>query len=154
MIETAGTRLGCQTRPVTYGDLLPPCHSAARDRRPFVHTWRRMRRVAIMFPSARTLLELGSTMTRRRAWPRALGSAHGLCTVMSLGCGRGPAPLPPTPGAPLTAADSFDVTFETTKGTVVVRAHRAWSPHGVVRFYELVRRDFYDGVPAYRGGSL
>lgn len=89
-------------------------------------------------------------MTRRRAWPRAPGWALALCTVHALGCGRGPAPLPPTPGAPLTAPDSFDVTFETTKGTVVVRAHRAWSPHGVDRFYELVRRGFYDGVPVYR----
>ena len=62
---------------------------------------------------------------------------------------RGPrAPLPPA--VELTAPDSFDVEMVTTKGTLVLRAYRAWSPLGVDRFYTLVRRDFFDSVAFHR----
>ena len=36
---------------------------------------------------------------------------------------------------PAVAPDSFDVEMATTKGTLVVRVHRAWSPNGADRFY-------------------
>jgi cyclophilin family peptidyl-prolyl cis-trans isomerase len=52
---------------------------------------------------------------------------------------------PPPPGP-----DSFIVVFETTEGPVSLLARRYWSPLGVDRFYELVRRRFYDGVTFYR----
>jgi cyclophilin family peptidyl-prolyl cis-trans isomerase len=48
------------------------------------------------------------------------------------------------------APDSFLVSFETTKGRFLVRAHRDWSPLGVDRFYHLVRLHYFDDVVLYR----
>jgi peptidyl-prolyl cis-trans isomerase A (cyclophilin A) len=38
----------------------------------------------------------------------------------------------------------FRVKFQTSQGDFVVEAHRAWAPHGVDRFYELVGMKFFD----------
>jgi peptidyl-prolyl cis-trans isomerase A (cyclophilin A) len=48
------------------------------------------------------------------------------------------------------APDSFRVSFETTKGTFAVMAHRAWAPRGVDRFYFLAKHDYYRGVRFFR----
>ncbi len=48
------------------------------------------------------------------------------------------------------APESFRARFETTKGDFIVEAHRAWSPNGVDRFYNLVRHGFYDGTRFFR----
>jgi peptidyl-prolyl cis-trans isomerase A (cyclophilin A) len=52
-------------------------------------------------------------------------------------------PVGPTP-------DSFRVAFETTRGTFVVEAHRAWSPKGVDRLHELVSAGLLDDNAFYR----
>jgi len=67
---------------------------------------------------------------------------------------RESAARPPMPAElPTSAApDSFHVVFETTKGTFVARAHRAWSPHAVDRLYHLVNAGFYDGTVIFRVG--
>jgi peptidyl-prolyl cis-trans isomerase A (cyclophilin A) len=57
-------------------------------------------------------------------------------------------PLPPP--ADLVAPDSFDVEMVTTKGTLVVRGYRRWSPRGADRFYTLVRVGFFDSVAFHR----
>lgn len=49
-----------------------------------------------------------------------------------------------------TAPDSFDVEFITTKGRMLVRARRDWSPNGVDRFYALARNNWYDSIAFYR----
>lgn len=67
------------------------------------------------------------------------------CTLLS----RGPGPGLPLP-VDYTAPDSFDVEMVTTKGTLVVRTHRGWSPHGADRFYTMVRRQFFDSVAFHR----
>jgi cyclophilin family peptidyl-prolyl cis-trans isomerase len=61
---------------------------------------------------------------------------------------RLPGGLPSDP--PPLGPDSFVVVFETTKGPFSVLARRNWSPRGVDRFYDLVRRGFYDEVSLYR----
>jgi peptidyl-prolyl cis-trans isomerase A (cyclophilin A) len=38
----------------------------------------------------------------------------------------------------------FHVKFQTSKGDFVVEARRAWAPHGVDRFHELVRMKYFD----------
>jgi len=38
----------------------------------------------------------------------------------------------------------FRVKFQTSQGDFVVEAHRAWSPHGVDRFHELVGMKYFD----------
>lgn len=49
-----------------------------------------------------------------------------------------------------TAPDSFQVRFETTRGDFVVESRREWAPHGVDRFYDLVRAGFYDDTRFFR----
>lgn len=48
------------------------------------------------------------------------------------------------------APDTFRVAFETTRGTFVVEAVRAWAPAGADRFHQLVKEGFYDGNRFYR----
>jgi peptidyl-prolyl cis-trans isomerase A (cyclophilin A) len=48
------------------------------------------------------------------------------------------------------APDVFRVRLETTKGNIVLELHRNWAPHGVDRFYELVRSGYYDGDRFFR----
>lgn len=57
------------------------------------------------------------------------------------------------PAAPHFAAvgpDSFDVEMTTTKGVMIVRIRRHWSPAGSDRFYALVRSGFYTDVAFHR----
>jgi peptidyl-prolyl cis-trans isomerase A (cyclophilin A) len=49
-----------------------------------------------------------------------------------------------------TAPLSFRARFETTKGDFVIEVHRAWAPLGADRFYNLVKRGWYDGVRFHR----
>lgn len=48
------------------------------------------------------------------------------------------------------APPSFKAKFTTTKGDIVIEAHRDWSPRGVDRFYNLVRSGFFTNVSFYR----
>src|SRR5881397_3863288 len=57
---------------------------------------------------------------------------------------------PADPGFAQQAPDSFRARFSTTKGDFVIAVHRAWAPHGVDRFYNLVRSGYYDGVRFFR----
>jgi peptidyl-prolyl cis-trans isomerase A (cyclophilin A) len=54
------------------------------------------------------------------------------------------------------APESFQVTFETTKGPLLLEVHRGWAPLGADRFYNLVRNGFFTNVSFYRvlKGSL
>ena len=53
--------------------------------------------------------------------------------------------------APLGAApDSFRVAFETSRGRFVVEVHRAWSPKGADRFYDLAAERFFDENKFFR----
>src|SRR5690349_10579707 len=71
--------------------------------------------------------------------PRLVAS---LALLLVAACGKGTAAAPPVPAGP--APDSFRVTFETSRGPVVVEALRAWAPNGVDRFYALTRAHFFD----------
>ena len=48
------------------------------------------------------------------------------------------------------APDTFEVHVETTAGTFVIEVVRAWAPVGADRFYNLVRRGYYDDVRFHR----
>jgi cyclophilin family peptidyl-prolyl cis-trans isomerase len=48
------------------------------------------------------------------------------------------------------APDVCRVKFEATKGDIVLELRREWAPIGVDRFYNLVRRGYYDGVKFHR----
>jgi peptidyl-prolyl cis-trans isomerase A (cyclophilin A) len=70
-----------------------------------------------------------------------------LCVGSLVSCKGDPAPVM-TVHAP--APDSFTVAFETSKGPFVVQVHRAWSPNGADRFYELVGEGFFDNSYFFR----
>ena len=70
-----------------------------------------------------------------------------LLLLFTFACGRSHSSAN-VPAGP--APDSFRVAFTTSKGTIVVEAHRAWAPHGVDRFYQLVNDGFFDGDRFYR----
>lgn len=44
----------------------------------------------------------------------------------------------------------FAVELDTTAGPITIDVHRAWSPHGADRFYNLVRAGYYDDVAFFR----
>jgi peptidyl-prolyl cis-trans isomerase A (cyclophilin A) len=48
------------------------------------------------------------------------------------------------------APATYRASFATTKGTFVITVHRAWSPRGADRFYNLVQAHFFDGVTFFR----
>jgi peptidyl-prolyl cis-trans isomerase A (cyclophilin A) len=48
------------------------------------------------------------------------------------------------------APDVFKARFDTSKGAFVLEIHRAWSPNGADRFYNLVKHGFYDKVRFFR----
>jgi peptidyl-prolyl cis-trans isomerase A (cyclophilin A) len=48
------------------------------------------------------------------------------------------------------APATYKVAFSTTKGPFVVTVHRAWSPRGADRFYNLVQAHFFDDVTFFR----
>jgi cyclophilin family peptidyl-prolyl cis-trans isomerase len=50
----------------------------------------------------------------------------------------------------VTAPDSFDVEMRTTKGRMLVRVRRHWSPNGADRFYALVQNRYFDSVAFHR----
>jgi peptidyl-prolyl cis-trans isomerase A (cyclophilin A) len=68
----------------------------------------------------------------------------------------GPPPSPPSrellaPGdVDPKAPARFTVRFVTTKGEFVIEVVRAWSPHGVDRFYRLVRLGFFQDIALFR----
>lgn len=54
------------------------------------------------------------------------------------------------PAPKVVVPEVFRVKFETTQGDFVVEATRAWAPHGVDRFHELVRARYFDESRFYR----
>lgn len=54
----------------------------------------------------------------------------------------------PVPAA--SRPDSFEVTFRTSRGTVVAMIHRAWSPLAADRVFDLVERKVWDDLRIYR----
>lgn len=50
----------------------------------------------------------------------------------------------------LATPDSFLVAFETSRGRFDVMAHSSWAPVGVDRFYDLVRRRYFEDVFVFR----
>ena len=57
---------------------------------------------------------------------------------------------PDNPEMNRRAPDVAHVRLETTRGIIRLEMRRAWAPHGVDRFYNLVREGFYDDAPVFR----
>lgn len=54
------------------------------------------------------------------------------------------------PPAKVVVPDVFRVKFETSQGDFTVEATRAWAPHGVDRFHELMRMHYFDQSRFFR----
>ncbi|MDE3052856.1 MAG: peptidylprolyl isomerase [Gemmatimonadota bacterium] len=66
-------------------------------------------------------------------------------------CSRRSPLLEPTPEELQTPGpDSFRVALQTTRGPVLVVAHRDWSPYAADRFYFLVTHGYYDDAYFFR----
>lgn len=48
------------------------------------------------------------------------------------------------------APETFTVALDTTAGDIEIDVHRAWSPNGADRFYNLVRAGYYTDVAFFR----
>ena len=48
------------------------------------------------------------------------------------------------------APDVFKANFDTSAGQFVIEVHRAWSPNGADRFYNMVKTGFFDDCRFYR----
>ena len=57
---------------------------------------------------------------------------------------------PDAPEMNRRAPELFDVRLETSKGLILIRVHRDWSPQGADRFYNLVCAGYYDGSYFFR----
>jgi len=80
---------------------------------------------------------------------RTLSAVTAAVLALTLaGCAeKAPAASKPPVGP---APDSFNVAFETSKGTFVVQVIRAWAPRGADRFRELVADGFFDDDRFFR----
>ena len=76
--------------------------------------------------------------------------AVALIAAAFFGCSREASNGAPARTAAVVAPDSFEVTFATSRGDVVVRAHREWAPRGADRLYALVRAGYYDDTRFFR----
>jgi peptidyl-prolyl cis-trans isomerase A (cyclophilin A) len=57
---------------------------------------------------------------------------------------------PDSPKMNRRAPDNFSVRLQTTRGSIVIELHRAWAPHGVDRFYNLVSHGYYNDSAIFR----
>ena len=48
------------------------------------------------------------------------------------------------------APDFYRVTFETSKGPILIQVHREWAPFGADRFYRLVKQGYFDNARFFR----
>src|SRR5439155_24421785 len=57
---------------------------------------------------------------------------------------------PDSPEMNRRAPDIARVRLQTTRGVIRLELRRAWAPHGVDRFYNLVRHGYYDNSAVFR----
>ncbi len=69
-----------------------------------------------------------------------------VCGAALSALGSLPASAAPQPTAPAV----FRVRLDTTKGPIVIEAHRDWAPLGADRFYELVSARYFDDNRFFR----
>jgi homoserine O-acetyltransferase/O-succinyltransferase len=84
---------------------------------------------------------------------RSFLAALALLLVTSLASAAAPPQVLPDPDSPQMnrrAPELFDARFDTTRGDIVIRVHRAWAPLAADRFYNLVAGGYYDDSRFYR----
>ena len=79
-----------------------------------------------------------------------LAFALGLMLQNAGGIDRSPLLSPDASEMNQRAPERLRIRLETTKGVIRLEMHRAWAPHGVDRFYNLVAHGFYDQAAVFR----
>ena len=94
------------------------------------------------------------TTTKKRTVVSMLAGLTGaiaLASALVVGQLNRPALLQPdNPSMNQRAPEVAHVRLETTKGIIRLELRRAWAPHGVDRFYNLVRYGYYDNAAVFR----
>ena len=72
------------------------------------------------------------------------------CAVVSAAACAPSSRHPGAPGFAREAPATFRVRIDTTKGPILIEAHREWAPHGADRFFNLVRAGYYDDSRFHR----
>ncbi len=80
----------------------------------------------------------------------AAASCAGVAVGLAACAGGGPLWEPTPEMLSARAPDSFVVEVVTSEGPFEITMHRAWSPAGVDRAYQLMTNDFYAGARIYR----
>ncbi|WP_177180973.1 peptidylprolyl isomerase [Parapedobacter koreensis] len=70
--------------------------------------------------------------------------------AVSLSCGDGRLLNPTHAVFNTPAPETFNVMLETSKGDILLELRREWAPHGVDRFYNLVRHGYYEQAAVFR----
>jgi cyclophilin family peptidyl-prolyl cis-trans isomerase len=82
---------------------------------------------------------------------RRIALALLIALIASCRAAPGPRLLQPDDAAfAARAPDVSRVRLDTTRGPMVLELRRAWAPHGVDRFYSLVRAGYYDDAAIFR----
>ena len=89
-----------------------------------------------------------SLPTRTAAVAVALTIAAGITVAAQ--ATRGKAALMDPAAAKEQAPTTFSAQFDTSAGPFVVEVHREWAPIGADRFYNLVKRGFFDNARFFR----
>jgi peptidyl-prolyl cis-trans isomerase A (cyclophilin A) len=74
----------------------------------------------------------------------------GLAMLATACTDKSAAPPPAKTAVTTPPPDSFRVTFETSRGPIVVAVQRSWAPKGADRFRELVQAGFFDDDRFFR----
>jgi len=85
------------------------------------------------------------TATSAQKAPAAAAAAQETASQMT-----SPLMNPKDPMFQEKAPETFKAKFETSKGPIVIEVHRAWSPNGADRFYQLVKAGYFDDVRFFR----
>jgi peptidyl-prolyl cis-trans isomerase A (cyclophilin A) len=101
---------------------------------------------ALMLISAVVIVSSCSTKTREDGKPQVVQAASIQAQEMKTGMFA----LTDPAKAVETAPETFKVKFSTTKGDFTLEIHRAWSPLGADRFYNLVKAGFFSDTAFFR----
>lgn len=89
-------------------------------------------------------------MSHRFAWITVCAAGLFLVASPASSQDRGKDALMNPSQANETAPDKFQAQFDTSKGTFTIEVTREWAPRGADRFYNLVKRGYYDEVRFFR----
>jgi peptidyl-prolyl cis-trans isomerase A (cyclophilin A) len=93
---------------------------------------------------------VGDRMLSRLPWRIGVALAAAVAASCAAGSARERLLQPDSAALQGRAPDVCRVRLDTTRGAIVLEMRRAWAPHGVDRFYNLLRAGYYDDTAVFR----